>query len=151
ELLQIVREKVKPYRDTVNRESHKSHWWQYGDVRPGLRNARSKLERVLVNSQASTHSSFAFLPSNWIFSHALNVFALSTFSTFATLQSRVHEIWARVFGSSMKDDLRYTTSDCFETFPFPDVRTDSLETIGRAYYEYRASLMGSANQGLTKI
>jgi hypothetical protein len=34
--------------------------------------------------------------------------------------SRPHELWARFFGSSMKDDLRYTPSDCFETFPFPE-------------------------------
>ena len=32
-----------------------------------------------------------------------------------------HEIWAHFFGSSLEDRLRYTPSDCFETFPFPDV------------------------------
>ena len=37
----------------------------------------------------------------------------------SVLQSRVHEVWARFMASSMKDDLRYTPSDCFETFPFP--------------------------------
>jgi hypothetical protein len=51
----------------------------------------------------------------------------------------------------MKDDLRYSCSDCFETFPFPlDYETDpTLETIGQTYYEYRADLMVRHNQGLT--
>ena len=46
-------------------------------------------------------------------------FSLALSAAFCALQSRPHEIWARFFGSSMKDDLRYTPSDCFETFPFP--------------------------------
>jgi hypothetical protein len=52
----------------------------------------------------------------------------------------------------MKDDLRYTPSDCFETFPFPaGFEADpQLEQAGRDYYEYRATLMVRNNQGLTK-
>lgn len=51
----------------------------------------------------------------------------------------------------MKDDLRYTPSSCFATFPFPENwETDpALEAIGKAYYEYRADLMVRNNQGLT--
>jgi hypothetical protein len=52
----------------------------------------------------------------------------------------------------MKDDLRYTPSDCFETFPFPDgFETDPLlEAAGKAYHEFRAALMVLNNEGLTK-
>jgi hypothetical protein len=52
----------------------------------------------------------------------------------------------------MKDDLRYTPSDCFETFPFPEnFETDAkLEAVGRKYYEFRAALMLNNNEGLTK-
>ena len=52
----------------------------------------------------------------------------------------------------MKDDLRYTPSDCFETFPFPaDFETDpALEAAGKEYYEFRAALMVRNNEGLTK-
>lgn len=60
-------------------------------------------------------------------------------------------MWARFFGSSLEDRLRYTPSDCFETFPFPadwETRPD-LEAIGREYYAFRASLMVANNQGLT--
>ena len=52
--------------------------------------------------------------------HTVNVYALHTYAAFCALQCRVHEVWARFFASSMKDDLRYTPSDCFETFPFPE-------------------------------
>ncbi len=80
------------------------------------------------------------------------VFPLDTYSAFCALQARPHEIWARFFGSSMKDDLRYTPSDCFETFPFPEnwQEDERLEAAGREYYEFRADLMVRNDEGLTK-
>ena len=52
----------------------------------------------------------------------------------------------------MKDDLRYTPSDCFETFPFPAgwAKIEQLEAKGREYYQYRAQLLLENNEGLTK-
>ena len=81
-----------------------------------------------------------------------NVFSLSSNGAFCTLQSRSHEIWARFFGSSLEDRLRYTPSDCFETFPFPDgwETHPSLEAVGKAYYEHRAALMVRNDEGMTK-
>ena len=52
----------------------------------------------------------------------------------------------------MKDDLLYTPSDCFETFPFPEnwETQAGLEAAGKEYYEFRAALMVRNNEGLTK-
>ena len=52
----------------------------------------------------------------------------------------------------MKDDLRYTPSDCFETFPFPDgwETHPGIEAAGRAYYEFRAARMVRNDEGMTK-
>jgi hypothetical protein len=52
----------------------------------------------------------------------------------------------------MKDDLRYTPSDCFETFPFSDGWEDDTapESAGKAYYEHRAKVMVANDEGLTK-
>ena len=52
----------------------------------------------------------------------------------------------------MKDDLRYTPSDCFETCPFPVgwETHDGLEMAGKTYYDFRAKLMVDNNEGLTK-
>jgi hypothetical protein len=87
-----------------------------------------------------------------IYSKTLAVFLLDSYAAFGALQSRPHEIWARFFGSSMKDDLRYTPSDCFETFPFPEnwQAHRALEAAGKAYYEFRAALMVRNDEGLTK-
>ena len=156
ELIAIVETNVKPVRmklrDTSDGRRLKATWWRFGRARPELQAAIGGLDRVLVNSQVSANIQFAFLPSRMVFAHTANVFPFSTYSAFCALQSRPHEIWARFFGSSMKDDLRYTSSDCFETFPFPDgwESHSALEAVGQAYYEYRADLMVRNDEGMTK-
>ena len=94
----------------------------------------------------------AFLPNDVVANEMVILFRFSDFHAFAILQSRIHEIWARFFGSSMKDDPRYTPSDCFETFPFPlDYESNpALEAAGEAYYTFRADLMVRNDEGLTK-
>ncbi|MEH2400633.1 MAG: type IIL restriction-modification enzyme MmeI [Nostoc sp.] len=137
--------------DNTDAGRRKRNWWLWGRYTPALFKAIAPLERVLVCSLHSPYLSLTFLPANSVFSHALCVFADQRSSFFGILQSRIHEIWARFLGSSMKDDLRYTPSDCFETFPFPEnwETNPTLETIGKEYYEYRAALMVRNNQGLT--
>ena len=51
----------------------------------------------------------------------------------------------------MEDRLRYTPSECFETFPFPaSIDTAAPSDSGKAYYECRAKLMVGNDEGLTK-
>jgi len=107
-----------------------------------------------VTSQVSKHLLFSFQPKDRVFSHKLYVFPLDRFSAFALLQSRIHVVWAWLLSSTMKTDLNYSASDCFDTFPFPqpDPRTviPDLEAIGERLYEARARYMVDTNQGLTK-
>ena len=120
---------------------------------PELYAAIAGLERVLVDlARRPARVRSPFVPTGMVFAESLIVFPLPTYAAFCVLQSRPHEIWARFFGSSMKDDLRYTPSDCFETFPFPEgwETHPALEAAGKAYYEFRAALMVRNDEGLTK-
>jgi hypothetical protein len=155
DLMRIIEEKVKPERqklgDNADAGRRKRNWWLWGRYTPALFKAIAPLERVLVSCLVGKHLSFAFLPNGMVYSKNTVVFATSKYAAFVSLQSRAHEIWARFFSSTMKDDLNYTPSDCFETFPFPEnwEINLSLEAIGKEYYEYRAALMVRNNQGLT--
>ena len=57
-----------------------------------------------------------------------------------------------MFSSTLKDDLAYAPSDCFETFPFLEnwESHPALEGAGKVYYEFRAALMIRNDEGLTK-
>jgi len=152
ELLEIVRQRVKPLRDGLKRKCYRELWWLHGERQPELYRQLHHLPRVLANSQVSAHLAMAFQPVDRKFSFTLNLFMFPTHAAFCTLQSRPHEIWARFFGSTLEDRLRYTPSDCFETFPFPEnwETHPTLEAAGKAYYEFRADLMVKNNEGLTK-
>lgn len=157
DLLQIVEAKVMPERLKLkgNRdaETRKRLWWRWGRYTAALYDRASKLERVFVCAHTGPHKCFAHLPSRTAFDQSLIAFCSDHWSLFSIIQGRVHEIWNVAQSSSMKDDLRYTPSDCFETFPFPiGYETDvALEAIGKTYYDLRAKLMVEANEGMTKI
>jgi hypothetical protein len=152
DLIAILESKVKPVRATVKRHAHRERWWRHGDSRPGLYDAIRGFKRVLVCSRHQPHWCVTFLPTGRVFSEALIVIADERSGVLAVLQSRSHEEWIRSFGSTLEDRLRYTPSDCFETFPFPRgwELSMSLEEAGREYHEYRAALMVRRNEGLTK-
>ncbi|MBM4185432.1 MAG: class I SAM-dependent DNA methyltransferase [Gemmatimonadetes bacterium] len=156
-LVAVVREKVKPYRDSladtpVNRPL-KRRWWAYQAHRPEFYEAIKEKTRVLAASKVSAYLSFAFLPTGIIYSQKLIVLNLDCYASFGALQSRVHEEWVRFCGGTRGDGFSYTPSDCFETFPFPEnwETRPTLEADGKAYYEFRAALMVRNDEGLTKI
>ena len=152
ELLAIVEEGVKPERMKVNRKIRRDYWWWFGDRQPALYGAITGLERVLLISRIGQQAALAFLPASMVYAETTIVFPFSDFAAFCVLQSRVHEIWARFFASSLEDRLRYTPSDCFETFPFPDSWEThrGLEDAGGYYHDFRAALMERNGEGLTE-
>ena len=152
ELLALVETKVKPERDRQNRKALRERWWHYAEKRPGLNRAIAGLPEVLTVSRIGQHAALARLDGSMVHGESLIVFPYFESAAFCGLQSRPHEIWARFFGSSLEDRLRYTPSDCFETFPSPrGWRSNAaLEAAGKTYYDYRAALMVKNNEGLTK-
>jgi hypothetical protein len=158
ELMGIVERKVKGTRG-----SHSTaHWWQFERLRGELYESIKDHKRALATARHQPMWLLAFMPPSSVFSEAMVVFAFDSAGGLSSLQSVVHELWARFLGSSIKDDLRYTPSDCFETFPFPTALLDSaandpsheatrqsLEAIGERYHQFRAELMVSNNEGLT--
>lgn len=152
EMLEIVRKKVYPIRRRLKRKVYRDHWWHYGEKQPALYSAIRGLNRVLAISRVGQHGSFVFIPRRMVYAESLVLFPFDSYAAFCALQARPHEIWTRHFGSSLKNDLRYTPSDCFRTFPFSEDWQSrfELETAGRKYYEFRARLMERNREGLTK-
>ena len=151
-LMAIVDDRVKPARMKDNRHAYRNLWWQHAERRKELYSAIAGRDRVLVVSRIGNAFAFAFVPTGTICNEKTVVFPFTSFAGFAVLQSRAHEVWARFFSSTLKDDMQYTPSTCFESFPFPkDWDTESsLEAAGRSYYECRAALMIEQDSGMTK-
>jgi hypothetical protein len=159
DLLSIIEQRVKPSRLKLKSKGAWSaklakRWWQHAQRPTALYTAVADLDRVLVRSLTSAHfPTFAFLPTSFVFDQTLIVFSIGTHQGFATLGSRSHEIWVRFLGATLEDRGRYNIADCFETFPFPlDFQNSrQIEIIARSYYDHRAALMVTRNEGMTKV
>lgn len=148
ECFKIVEELVKPEREKAKRERLREKWWQYAEVRPGLFKAIKGLRRVLFHPFTSKYLAFGFVSSNIICASPHIVFAFDQDRYFAILQSSIHEKWVRQHGSTLETRMRYTATDCFDTFVFPNSFSD-LDSIGHKYHEYREEIMLKRLEGLT--
>jgi hypothetical protein len=145
-------ETVRVQRQGSSEKRLRERWWLYSRPANDLYIACAGMTRVLVSGRAGTHLCFVFQSTHTIFSDALTCFIYDRYPGFTILQSRIHEVWAHFFGSSLKDDPRYIPEACFETFPLPSgyIVDSGLESVGRLYYECRAKLMTGNNEGLTQ-
>ena len=155
QLFGIAETRVRPERILKDEDKYPRmvfEWWKYWNARSDLYSQISSFSRVLANSRVSQRLQFAFLPANMVYADSLIIYPFDSYSSFCSLQSRPHEIWALFFASSLEERLRYTPSDCFETYPFPECweTLSSLETAGRECYEFRAALMLRNGEGMTK-
>jgi hypothetical protein len=161
-----VEERVRPERERLTGPGDKrnrEYWWQFGAYRAGMRQAIAPLQRVLVRAEVGQMHSVAFVPKNWIYSHMLIVFAFDDDYHFALLQSTLHDTWLRKQASSLRTDIRYTPTDCFDTFPFPPAEYAAPDLaqvlaqpafaraaqVGAEYHEHRRQIMLARQIGLT--
>ena len=83
------------------------------------------------------------------------MFTTDRWDHYSIVQSTIHEVWARKYSGALKQDLRYSPSNCFDTFAFPEdlwqVPNQILATTGEHYHEYRRALMLRLWLGLTDI
>ncbi|MBO1549609.1 Eco57I restriction-modification methylase domain-containing protein [Yersinia pseudotuberculosis] len=175
----LIEKFVKPERqrqkdgEYVLRSPLPQRWWQYGEKRPALfhkigrgsnfishpkgwNNDIKPLKRVIVFATGATkYPCFTLVPNTYIYANTLCVIASDSYSLFACLSSDIHAVWAWEHGSRMKQDLRYTHGDIFETFPFPsdviDQNDQLLSVLGAKFFEERATYMVNENQGMTKF
>jgi hypothetical protein len=146
---------VRPVRATDNRKVYRERWWQYAEARRKLVASLKSVKRCLVAAGTTKYLNFSVLPANYVFSHALFIFTTDRWDLYAVVQSTLHEVWARKYSGALETRLRYSPSDCFETFPFPagmwQTANAALAGVGEAYHEHRRGLMRQLWLGLTDI
>ncbi len=154
--IQIVQEKVKPERQRTNekgeyvaRKPLPEKWWIYAEKRPALYNAVAGRKRVMVIPFVTKYMTCTWTKTSIVYANTIGVLILETDAEFVVIQCTFHEDWARLNGSTLETRLRYTLSDCFETFPFPQ-NMEGLDDIGKRYYTYRQFIMQKNQEGLTK-
>ena len=146
----IVEETVKHQRLARGSPDTRGRWWQFGRRAVELYDRIKGLSGVLACSRHSKHLVICWVSSDIVFSDALVVFAFEQPEYFALLQSTLHESWVRKHGSSLEDRMRYTPSDCFETYPLPRDASQTRD-ISLDYLALRKEATGHHGGGLTSL
>jgi hypothetical protein len=144
-----VAQLVLPERERNNRELYRRRWWQFGERRPGLYRAIKTLTTCIVVTQVSNVLQPVSVPGDIVLDQQVVVFAYDDDGHFGLLSSGFHWWWAVSRASTMRTDIRYTPTDCFETFAQPEL-TSAVGDLGGTLNAHRTALMLDRQEGLTK-
>ena len=144
------------------------YWWQFWRPRAELyhsigRGALYNKHPLCWNLDSSLSTSVSmitlhtkyFTPfpveNSCVASHAIAVFCIKDRRIITLLSSSQMQYWVQSKGSSIGQGLRFTPSDCYETFPFPLSPLPQLESLGEQFDEHRRKIMLARNIGLTSL
>ncbi len=142
-LLQTVRagraEQVEK-SPTADARAYLQTWWVFGKPRTELRPALEGLEHYIGTTETSKHRVFTWLDDNVLADNMIVVIASPEAADFGVLSSDIHAEWALERGGTLEDRPRYSKSQVFDPFPFPD-RSEAVAAIaGRLDAARRAAL-----------
>jgi type II restriction/modification system DNA methylase subunit YeeA len=131
-----VQQHVKDIRLANREKSRAEFWWRLGRSRPELRSKLQGVSRFIATVETAKHRVFVWFPKAVAPEHKLVVIPSQSEVVFGLLSSRFHVVWAvRVGGRlGVGNDPVYTTSVCFDKFPFPTGLTprDNAPVAGQA-------------------
>jgi hypothetical protein len=153
EVWKIVEARVKPERSTKDAKKYPRmvhEWWKHWSNRQELYPTIASLPKTLVIPLVAKYLFVAWQPSTFVYSQTLGVIAACHDEEFALYQSVFHEEWARARGSTLETRMRYTPTNCFETFPVP-TNISSLSKVGFTVESRRRALCKAMTIGLTDL
>jgi tetratricopeptide (TPR) repeat protein len=146
---------VKPER-SQNRDSRaRDNWWRFLRPRPAMREKISPLSLYFAVPRVSSWAVFLPAEKDWLPGDKSIVVASDDFYVLGILNSVVHTTWVQAQKSTLKSDIAYTHTTCFETFPFPQfpnpTLVDKIRKVAISLHEYRSEEMVNKNWGITKL
>jgi hypothetical protein len=151
----IVRDRVKPdrmeYTGGSSRDRHlRTYWWQFRGYRAEIVDFSKSHKTYWALCVHTKYASIRRIPATYTPTPSIYCILSDSYSIFAQLQSTLHDAWARYFGSSLGETLRYISGRCFQTYPI-DWDDRKLEKIGTDYCLTRQNISLSRALGLTDI
>lgn len=140
ETVKVGREEQVARSPTKDAIAYSERWWQHGKPRTELRPALAGLSRYIVTVETSKHRVFQFLPIEIVPDNMLVAIASDDACHLGVLQSRPHLEWCSGSGGTLEDRPRYTKSQIFDPFPFPDcsaLQRDAIRDLAEELDETR--------------
>jgi hypothetical protein len=124
-----VFDRVKPERDANKRDNYRLNWWIFGETRSAMRLFLKGLNRYIATVETAKYRIFQFLDASILPDNMLIAIGLDDGYHLGILSSRIHVTWALATGGTLEDRPRYNKTKCLDTFPFPDVNLETMNSI----------------------
>ena len=128
-------EKVTQYRLT----SKRADTVKYANRPNQFTNSTYKEEPVLVVPVVSS-ANRDYLPLGFVEKDVLVLNSAQTIAncdtiTFGIIESKLHMVWVKAVSGKLKNDIRYSSTLCYNTFPFPKISAEKKTEIEAAAEE----------------
>lgn len=133
-----VNKLVRPYRQRQDADgnflvralSERNNWWRHARPRPKMRRALHGMDRYIATPMVSSYRTFDFLPNSVLPDQKLVIFARHDYAFLGIVHSKYHEIWTVATCSwiGAGNDVTYSNTAVFETYPFPEGLTPNLSS-----------------------
>jgi hypothetical protein len=137
------------------RKQHLDRWWQFWNVRKGLRTAIKRSPRYLACSRVTKRPILCFVARSILPDNAIEVFAFPDDYSFGVLQSSAHWQWFVAKCSKLTERFRYTPESVFDTFPWPQQprakQVDAVAAAGRDVRRVREEALEKVHGGLRAV
>lgn len=137
--VRVDRERQAAKSPTVDARTYLASWWIFGKPRTELRPALSGLARYIVTVETAKHRVFQFLDASILPDNMLIAVATADAFHLGVLSSAVHVRWSNGMGGTLEDRPRYTKSQIFDPFPFPDATPAQRAAIAELAEELDAT------------
>lgn len=151
EIYAYAKKHIYPERQKSSSKGRREKWWLYTSPASDLYTAIKNLDNVIVTCFTSKYVIFEKITSKMIFSNTIVVIASDKDNILSLLSSSLHEAWVRKYSSTLETRQRYVLSDCYETFPFPNITLPKLNSLGQLYCRLRREIMLYHQIGLTPL
>lgn len=128
-------DKVTQYRLT----SKRADTVKYANRPNQFTNSTYKQEPVLVVPVVSS-ANREYLPLGFVDENVVVLNSAQTISncnsiTFGIIESKLHMTWVKAVSGKLKNDIRYSSTLCYNTFPFPQISAEKKQEIESAAEE----------------
>ena len=129
-----ARKLVAQDKKTPDSIQYAKNWWKFAKTRDELRSVISMSSRYIATTETTKFRVFQFLKSDIVSDHMIVGIGLEDFFHLSILSSGIHRYWTMAMCGMMgvatiSQGHRYTKSEIFDTFPFPDVDDKQRKVI----------------------
>ncbi|TYC08170.1 class I SAM-dependent DNA methyltransferase [Bizionia gelidisalsuginis] len=128
-------EKVKAFREKSTEKSTREMSKQPHKFYYSVHNNSDSIIIPRTSSQRRDYIPMGFLDGDTIVSDAASVIFNATIWNFGIITSRIHMDWVKAVGGRLKEDYRYSSQLCYNTFPFPEINQKQKEQINLHVFE----------------